>query len=98
MLHVHASMMLGAGIDIVDAFILCYGPDDDENEYSRSLAIQLALFGYEITETILVFTVDTLYIVTGPKKGERRVMCTAWTLDAARPSRSMLACVATIEE
>lgn len=56
-----------------DAVVLPYGPnDEDAEEYNKCTALQLWLFGYEIDETILVFTQapNTLTILTSEKKAK----------------------------
>lgn len=57
-----------AGGTAADALIVIYGKSDDDDEYSKTKALQVLLFGYEADDTTLVFCKDTLYILTGQKK------------------------------
>lgn len=54
----------------MDALVLVYGEEDDDVLYSRAIAVQLSLFGYELSDTSMVFAEDTLHILTGAKKAK----------------------------
>ncbi|KAF8975326.1 FACT complex subunit spt16, partial [Haplosporangium bisporale] len=43
---------------------------DDDNIYQKTTAMQTWLFGYELTQTLMLFTPDTLHIVTGSNKAK----------------------------
>ncbi len=49
------------------------GPASDALRYQKSLALQLWLFGYELPDTIMVFTPTELVVLTSSKKGAWRV-------------------------
>lgn len=47
-----------------------YGaPAKDNVVYQKSIALHDWLFGYELSDTLMLFTPSTLHIVTGKKKG-----------------------------
>jgi len=52
----------------VDAVVIFAGPNDDDATYSRSSAIQLMLFGYELQDSIFLFSQNTLTVLTSNKK------------------------------
>lgn len=52
----------------VSSLFLVYGTVDEDVIYSRALAVQLALFGYELTETILVLTAEGMTVIGTSKK------------------------------
>lgn len=39
-------------------------------DFSKSITIQIWLFGYEMTETLIGFTKDQIVVITSKKKGE----------------------------
>ncbi|KAF9426598.1 FACT complex subunit spt16 [Podila epigama] len=43
---------------------------EDDNIYQKTTAMQIWLFGYELTQTLMLFTQDTLHIVTGANKAK----------------------------
>lgn len=53
----------------VDAFTCAVGVDD-YTLYSKSSSLQIWLFGYELTDTISVFTSEGVHIITSKKKVE----------------------------
>ncbi|XP_050532515.1 FACT complex subunit spt16 isoform X2 [Daktulosphaira vitifoliae] len=53
----------------VDAFMCAVGVDD-YTMYSKSSSLQIWLFGYELTDTISVFTLEGLHIMASKKKVE----------------------------
>ncbi|PRP76098.1 FACT complex subunit SPT16 [Planoprotostelium fungivorum] len=52
----------------VDAVVLHVGAANDAVVYSRSIALLQWFFGYEFTETIMIFCEQKLYIYTSEKK------------------------------
>lgn len=59
--------------ETVDSLLIVIGKDDEENAspYSRSLALQLYLFSYALTESVLLFHADgTIHVLTSSKKKE----------------------------
>lgn len=48
--------------------MVAIGKRNEDVIYSRTIALQLSLFGYELSDTILVLCNTTLYICTSPKK------------------------------
>ncbi|KAK3814140.1 MAG: putative SPT16-general chromatin factor [Benniella sp.] len=43
---------------------------EDDNIYQKTTALQTWLFGYELTQTMMLFTPDTLHVVTGANKAK----------------------------
>ncbi|OAQ33302.1 metallopeptidase family M24 protein [Linnemannia elongata AG-77] len=43
---------------------------DEDNVYQKTTALQIWLFGYELTQTLMLFTPEALHIVTGSKKAK----------------------------
>ncbi|KAF9962002.1 FACT complex subunit spt16 [Mortierella alpina] len=43
---------------------------DEDTVYQKTTALQIWLFGYELTQTLMLFTADTLHIVTGGNKAK----------------------------
>ncbi|KAF9205553.1 FACT complex subunit spt16 [Haplosporangium sp. Z 27] len=43
---------------------------DEDNMYQKTTALQIWLFGYELTQTLMLFTPDTLHVVTGGNKAK----------------------------
>ncbi|KAG0220695.1 FACT complex subunit spt16 [Mortierella sp. GBA43] len=43
---------------------------EDDNIYQKTTALQTWLFGYELTQTLMLFTSDTLHVVTGGNKAK----------------------------
>ncbi|KAF9359172.1 FACT complex subunit spt16 [Mortierella sp. NVP85] len=43
---------------------------EDDNIYQKTTALQTWLFGYELTQTLMLFTPDTLHVVTGANKAK----------------------------
>ncbi|KAG0242359.1 FACT complex subunit spt16 [Actinomortierella wolfii] len=54
----------------VNSLFVLVGQADEELSYSKSTALQIWLFGYELDQTLLVFTHEVLHIVTGAKKAK----------------------------
>jgi nucleosome binding factor SPN SPT16 subunit len=54
--------------NVVDSLMMAYGSSDDDVTFSRQASVSILLFGYEFPNTILVFTENTLHVVTSPKK------------------------------
>ena len=52
-----------------DAFTVALGPAVEEIRYSKTIGLQLWLFGYEVPDTILLFTKSCVYVITSKKKG-----------------------------
>ncbi|KAG0299854.1 FACT complex subunit spt16, partial [Dissophora globulifera] len=42
--------------------------NEESNVYQKTTALQTWLFGYELTQTLMLFTQDTLHVVTGGNK------------------------------
>ncbi len=56
----------------MDAVVVYQGPDSADVMYSRSQSVMLYLFGYELPDTIAVFTLhENLYLLTSQKKGHK---------------------------
>ncbi|XP_022164066.1 FACT complex subunit spt16 isoform X1 [Myzus persicae] len=53
----------------VDAFTCAVGVDD-YTMYSKSSSLQIWLFGYELTDTVSVFTLEGVHIIASKKKVE----------------------------
>ncbi|VVC28157.1 Hypothetical protein CINCED_3A014976 [Cinara cedri] len=53
----------------VDAFTCAVGVDD-YTMYSKSSSLQIWLFGYELTDTVSVFTQESVHIIASKKKVE----------------------------
>ncbi|CAG0908513.1 unnamed protein product, partial [Cyprideis torosa] len=53
----------------MDAFVSCLGEDDDA-KYSKSRAIQIWLFGYELADSVFVMTDDQVLVLSSKKKIE----------------------------
>jgi nucleosome binding factor SPN SPT16 subunit len=51
-----------------DAFVLLSGKQDENILYQRTLALFLWLTGYELFETLVVFTEKSIYVVASSKK------------------------------
>ncbi|KAF9107211.1 FACT complex subunit spt16 [Mortierella sp. AM989] len=43
---------------------------EEDNMYQKTTALQIWLFGYELTQTLMLFTPDTLHVVTGGNKAK----------------------------
>ncbi|KAF9581674.1 FACT complex subunit spt16 [Lunasporangiospora selenospora] len=43
---------------------------EDDNIYQKTTSMQIWLFGYELTQTLMLFTQDTLHVVTGGNKAK----------------------------
>ncbi|KAI7820538.1 putative SPT16-general chromatin factor [Gamsiella multidivaricata] len=43
---------------------------EEDNIYQKTTAMQTWLFGYELTQTLMLFTPDTLHVVTGGNKAK----------------------------
>ena len=52
-----------------DAFTVALGPAVNEIRYSKTIGLQLWLFGYEVPDTILLFAKSCVHVVTSKKKG-----------------------------
>ncbi|KAF8929066.1 putative SPT16-general chromatin factor [Dissophora ornata] len=44
--------------------------NEESNVYQKTTALQTWLFGYELTQTLMLFTADTLHVVTGGNKAK----------------------------
>lgn len=44
---------------------------EDDLRYLKSVALEVWLFGYELPDTLMLFTKEELHVVTSGKKGER---------------------------
>ncbi|KAG0046982.1 FACT complex subunit spt16 [Gryganskiella cystojenkinii] len=53
-----------------NSLLVILGNMDDDILYQKSTALQIWLFGYELTQTLMLFTQDTLHIVTGAGKAK----------------------------
>ena len=54
----------------ITSFIVTYGtPRKDDVVYQKSIALHDWLFGYELAETLMLFTQSALHILTSKKKG-----------------------------
>jgi len=51
-----------------DAVVVHAGEGDDDASFTKTSTTQLYLFGYEIPNTILVFTLKKLYVLSSAKK------------------------------
>ncbi|KAI1312608.1 FACT complex subunit spt16 [Mortierella claussenii] len=43
---------------------------DEDNMYQKTTALQIWLFGYELTQTLMLFTPEALHVVTGGNKAK----------------------------
>jgi len=50
--------------------ILCAVGVNDEDQYSKSTSVQIWLFGYELSDTIIGMTKEKMVIITSKKKAE----------------------------
>ncbi|KAJ2854310.1 FACT complex subunit spt16 [Coemansia erecta] len=54
----------------VDSVLVLQGRSDETNPYSKTIAIQMWLLGYEFPNTLILFTSDKVYIVASQKKAK----------------------------
>lgn len=52
-----------------DAFTVALGPAAEEIRYSKTIGLQLWLFGYEVPDTIFLFAKNSVHAITSKKKG-----------------------------
>ena len=52
-----------------DAVSFILGASDEEVVYTKSSSIQIWLFGYEFTQTIVLLCAKNIFVLTSPKKG-----------------------------
>ncbi|KAG0040989.1 FACT complex subunit spt16 [Podila clonocystis] len=70
-LHWKKSNGLEESFQNVNSMLVVLGNmSDDDNIYQKTTAMQTWLFGYELTQTLMLFTHDTLHIVTGSNKAK----------------------------
>lgn len=50
--------------------MLLQGNSNQNNSYTKTIATQMWLLGYEFPNTLIVFANRTVYIVVSPKKGK----------------------------
>jgi Xaa-Pro aminopeptidase len=53
---------------VYDSFVLINGKPNEDVVYMKTWAVHLWLCGYELAETVFVFTENALYVVSSPKK------------------------------
>lgn len=51
-----------------DAVCILYGSSNEDLLYSKNISMHLYLFGYELTESIILITKGDFYVMTNPKK------------------------------
>ncbi|GFH23153.1 uncharacterized protein HaLaN_20721, partial [Haematococcus lacustris] len=51
------------------AILVSVGAASEDLRYLKSLALHLWLFGYELPDTVLVFTSNELHVLSSQKKG-----------------------------
>ncbi|KAJ1948645.1 FACT complex subunit spt16, partial [Linderina macrospora] len=54
----------------VDTVLLLQGRSDEANSYTKTIATQMWLLGYEFPNTLMLFTKSKLYIIASPKKAK----------------------------
>ncbi|KAJ2703732.1 FACT complex subunit spt16 [Coemansia sp. IMI 203386] len=54
----------------VDSALVLQGRSDETNPYTKTIAIQMWLLGYEFPNTLIIFTSDKVYIVASQKKAK----------------------------
>jgi len=59
----------GSTISEQDA-ILCAVGQNEEDQYSKSVSLQIWLFGYELSDTVIGFAKEKMFILTSKKKAE----------------------------
>lgn len=58
MWHGATGLLIGTGVNT-----------EDDLRYLKSVALELWLFGYELPDTLILFTKTEIHVVTGGKKG-----------------------------
>lgn len=74
-----------------DSLVVVAGNATAEIQYHKSTALQLALFGYQIPDTVLVLTKDTVYFLAGGKKAKLVEACADAARDEAGKTLRVLA-------
>ncbi|VDO48863.1 unnamed protein product [Brugia timori] len=52
----------------VDALVFMVGNDDDASQYSKSNALQIWLYNYELNDMLAIFTKNTVYFLASSRK------------------------------
>ncbi|KAJ1959536.1 FACT complex subunit spt16, partial [Dipsacomyces acuminosporus] len=61
----------GAGADAdVDSILVLQGRSDEENPYTKTIATQMWLLGYEFPNTLMLFTKSKVYVIASQKKAK----------------------------
>ncbi|KAI8322331.1 FACT complex subunit spt16 [Martensiomyces pterosporus] len=54
----------------VDSILILQGRSDEENPYTKTIATQMWLLGYEFPNTLMLFTKSKIYVIASQKKAK----------------------------
>jgi Xaa-Pro aminopeptidase len=70
----------------VGSIVILMGKTDEANTFQKNNAMHFWLLGYEFPATLLVFTLEAVYVVTTAKKGKSlRPKCMGFLLNRGCP-------------